>query len=232
MLFRDEQPVLSQVQFDQVSGPNTPFGVPQDGTMWYDATIKNLKFAFGGVTGTSQALVGGVAPAVLTQEYGVIVNTTPVSQTNPTSQTALMQANIPAGFLNSVNKSLFITASGLITTGVSSTIVFTVTLGSLTLMTLTSTALTTAQSNLPWEISAWVSVTTAGSSGALEAHGSVMVPLTAPAAAAAAFLDQNTAAVSTVDLTASQNLVIKAAFGSGNAGNVVSQRQMLVESMS
>lgn len=155
-----------------------------------------------------------------------------VTNTNPTTATALMTYKFPAGSLNLLSRIVDIFAAGEMTTGTGTTTTVAVTLGdgtnTRTVATWTTGSLTTGQTSLPWEFDLSFYVSTAGSSGKVFGHGLFSIPLTAPTAAVASYNDQNTAATSALDLTQLITLSVTSLFGSSNAGNAVTQDMMQI----
>lgn len=218
-LFRDENPVLATVTLDPTKqalgvGSGGIAAGANNGVMWYD--IGN---SFQTIVGSEQAGLQVVPP--ITELAGAVTNA------NPTSATNLMTFVFPAGALNTLKRTLEIFAAGEITTGTGTTTTVAVTMNdgtnTRTLLTFTTGSLTTGQTSLPWEVFGVIETNTIGSSGKMFGHGSLSIPLTAPTAAAAEYLDQNTAASSTLDLTKSITLAVNSLFGSTNAGNSVTQ---------
>lgn len=181
---------------------------------------------FGSSTGAPQIVIpSGTAGIDLVMPVTDVTNA--VTKTNPTSATALMTQKFPSGALNNLGRAIDIFAAGEVTTGVSSTVTFAVTLNdgtnTRTVATWTTGALTTGQTNLQWEIDLAFDINVAGSSGKVFGHGTYSIPLTAPTAAVSAYTDANTAASSTLDLTQLITLSVTALFGTSNAGNSVTQ---------
>jgi len=194
-------------------------GVP-NGTIWFD--VNNALYTLS-PAGTVASGFNIALPAI----------TTAVTNVNPTSATNLMTYVFPAGSLNTLGRVITIFAAGEVTTGTGTTVTFAITLNdgtnTRTIGTWTTGALTTGQTNLPWEIYFDMVTNTVGTSGKMFAHGSYTIPLTAPTAAASEYLDQNTAASSTLNLTLSNTLAVNSLFGSTNGSNSVTQDLMIME---
>jgi len=224
-LFDFELPHVQAVIFDpakQISG--TGSGAPAqglpNGSLWYD--VSN---GFNTISPTS------TTPAGLNVAIPTI--TTPVTNVNPTSATSLMTYAFPAGSLNTKGRTISLFAAGEITTGVGTTTTFTILLNDgtnvRTIDSFTTGALTTGQTNLPWEINATIVVSASGTSGTVFSHGGFIIPLTAPTAAVAEYLDQNTASSSSLNLTLGVSLAIASLFGTSNGSNSVTQDLMTLD---
>jgi len=176
--------------------------------------------------------VGDAGTAVALQSSFLIYGPQ-TALTSITTAQNLFSQSLNAGVLNKLNRILQITGSLVYTSPgtTTPTISIAVVLGSVTLCTITTAAISsTASTNLPIQFFFTLQVTTTGTSGALEVHGNVSANITAntPAAAVAAYLDTNTAASSTLDLTAAQTLKVTiASSGAGITGATL--RQALVE---
>lgn len=98
-------------------------------------------------------------------------------------------------------------------------------LGATLVLDTTAYTTTAAMTNRGWQIEGVFIVTTAGTSGQVEAQGAAKF---STSAFAAAMLDlENTAKVS-VNLAASKNLNVTAQWGTADADNTITMRQMLV----
>lgn len=215
-LFRGENPTLGRFRLDQVGAPQ----IVTEGDIWNDATLKSM-----------QAKINGLQGAL---SLTAATNVTPVTATNPNPVANLMSYAVPAGALNASGKGLYIFGSGLYTTAAAQTptIAIAVKLGSVTLLTFTSTATTASQTNFPWNFEAFLVVNATGATGTLECHGSMNILLGASATGAiSGFNDVTTAVSSTLDLTAAQTLQVTALMSSSNAGNSVAQRSLVVQTL-
>ena len=225
-LFDFELPHVQAIVFDpakQVSGIGSAApaqGLPS-GSMWFDVG--------GNLTSISPT---SITPSGLQTAIQGVQVAGKVTNANPTSATAMMTYVFPAGALNNTNRLLELFFAGEATTGTGSTMTFAVTFGdgtnTRTLFTATTGALTTGQTNLPWEIYLYNMTASTGTSGALFAHGGLSIPLTAPTAAVAEYLDQNTANSSALNLTLPITMSVTSLFGSTNAGNSVTQDMMQI----
>jgi len=133
-----------------------------------------------------------------------------------------------AGALNKTNRALRISGTIIFTVSAGTpTTTIAIKLGTVTLFTITTAALAASTGGqLKFEV--LISVAATGSSGTLEAHGSVKAQLsTSLGTAIAEYLDQNTAVTSAVNLTAALNLVASIAASTTMASAQL--RQGLVE---
>lgn len=225
-LFRDESPVSGAIILDPVKpalGPGSggvASGIPNGG-LFYDATKLNAFIV-------AHDLQSGIVSTPAIQSLAAAV-----TNANPTSATNLMTQVFDPGVLSVVGKTIYVFAGGEITTGTGTTTTVAITINdgtnTRTVLTWTTGALTTAQTNLPWEIEAFISINTAGSSGKVFAHGGFGIPLTAPTAGVTYYNDQNVAASSTIDFTKATTWAVNSLFGSSNAGNSVTQDSMILE---
>ena len=131
----------------------------------------------------------------------------------------LISKLLNAGVLNKLNRTLYIQGSLIYTSPgtTTPTITIAVTLGGVTLCTITTAAISaTASANMPIQFYFYLTTTATGASGTIESHGGVSANITAntPAAAIATYLDTNTAASSAVNLNAAQTLNVTIAASS------------------
>lgn len=171
-----------------------------------------------------------------------VTSTTPVTvNTNVTTDQQLMELSLTAGYLNSLGKPFRIASEGVYTTqtGQTPTLTFKAKLctvsgcGSgtvVTLVSITTTATNSAQTNLNWGLNLNMATAATGATGNLETHGLLNVDLsTSPTAADAVFGDTNTAVSSNIDLTAALFLDWTVAFSTNAAGaNTCTQREGVV----
>lgn len=168
-------------------------------------------------------------------EQQLVVNTTVVSLTNPTSATDMMTFTVPAptsqsAMLNAAGKVLQITAYGTYNVAAASTVVFTIKLGGATLATFTTASQATTGVTLNWQIYLVSATVTPGSAGTAECHGELNFDSGATlAAACSAFCDSNTAVITSINYTGPLLLEIMANFGTGNASSVIAERFLEVE---
>jgi hypothetical protein len=125
----------------------------------------------------------------------------------------LLSVTLNKGFLNRLARTLLVSGSIIYTSPgtTTPTISIAVKLGSVTLCTITTAAISsTASTNMPIQFAFQLDVAAIGASGTIEAHGQVSANLSANTAAAAitTFLDTNTAPSSAVDLTTSLALAV------------------------
>lgn len=206
-LFAGEQPVLGV--FSTVNAPT--IAVPQ--------------------VAPATGLGAGIALVV---PVGTMNLANAVTNVNPIAATALMTYAFPAGSLNLLNRIVDVFAAGEMTTGAetAATQTYAITLNdgtnTRTVATWTTQAQTASQTSVPWEIELVFETTTAGTSGKVFGHGSLSIPLT-PAGAIAGYLDTNTAATSTLDLTQKVTMSVTMLFASTNASNSVTQDMMVIE---
>jgi hypothetical protein len=136
----------------------------------------------------------------------------------------LLSVTLNKGFLNRLARTLLVSGSIIYTSPgtTTPTISIAVKLGSVTLCTITTAAISsTASTNMPIQFAFQLDVAAIGASGTIEAHGQVSANLSANTAAAAitTFLDTNTAPSSAVDLTTSLALAVTiASSGAGITG--------------
>jgi hypothetical protein len=240
-IFRDQR--VGSIVFEPVfenPSPSKPSAIsgPVEGIMYLDAVQK----AFGKQIGGLPIFGSEVAN----------INVTPVTgPSGTTTETAFMSFTFPSGpawvnsntgALNAVGKTVYIWAAGVATTSATT---FTPTIkirlggaigppptGSTVLTITPATAYTASQTNLPWELSAYITIqagNASGGTGTIEAHGSFATALTAPTAAASTYFDQNTATVTVGDLTTSQLLLVSATLSNGTATNAMTMRQQIVQ---
>lgn len=133
-----------------------------------------------------------------------------------TAQTLLSQA-FNAGALNLAGRTLKVRGTLIYSTTSTNvaTIIIALTLGGVTLCTITTAATNTAAStNLPVDFEFYLTVATTGSAATIESHGSVRANIgTTAAAAVAVYLDTNTAVSSAVNLLTAETLTVTLAAG-------------------
>jgi hypothetical protein len=154
--------------------------------------------------------------------------------TTITTAQTLFTFAVPAGLFNKVGRTFRVTIVGIYTSagGSTPTITIALKLGSVTLCTITTSAIdTAANTNLQWRADFLCTVVTIGTGATIEAHGSISFNLSANTAGAAlsTFGDQNVAPSSAVDLTIAENLVATiAASGAVSSAQVRSATVVLV----
>lgn len=188
----------------QTSGPATATGKNTNiGALIQDRT-NNITESVG-VAGLAQALRS--TQTVLGPQTALTAITT---------AQALISLALGAQMMNKLNRLLQINATLIYTSpGTTAPVLsFAVTLGGVTLCTITLTALsTTASTNMPIQLQFNLQTTATGTTGTLEVHGAVTANITAntPAADSANFLDTNTAASSAVNLNIAETLTLTVA---------------------
>jgi len=154
--------------------------------------------------------------------------------TTITTAQTLFTFPVPAGLFNKVGRTFRVTIVGIYSSagGSTPTITIALKLGSVTLCTITTSAIdTAANTNLQWRADFLCTVVTIGTTATIEAHGSISFNLSANTAGAAlsTFGDQNVAPSSAVDLTIAENLVATiAASGAVSSAQVRSATVVLV----
>jgi len=154
--------------------------------------------------------------------------------TTITTAQTLFTFPVPAGLFNKVGRTFRVTIVGIYSSagGSTPTITIALKLGSVTLCTITTSAIdTAANTNLQWRADFLCTVVTIGATATIEAHGSISFNLSANTAGAAlsTFGDQNVAPSSAVDLTIAENLVATiAASGAVSSAQVRSATVVLV----
>ncbi len=163
-------------------------------------------------------------------------NITPVTANgNVTSDQALQEIALPAGYLNTLKQQTIFNSSGIFTIAVAQTptLTFKVKLctisgcGSGTVVTLASiaTAATVAATNNPWNMTLSAGTSAIGASGTLIVHGFASVDIGALSTTAeTVYNDANTDLSSTIDLTAALFVDWTVTTSSGNAGNTFTEQ--------
>ncbi|MFZ1974737.1 MAG: hypothetical protein WAU89_17960 [Candidatus Acidiferrales bacterium] len=176
---------------------------------------------------TAGALVGNLLVPIWTA-----TNVSPVTaNANTTSDQDLMSIIVPANTLNSVGRTLRVKAKSVYSTPMSSTATITVKvqLGTLTLLTLVTSANAGSITNNGFLVEADITTQTAGSSAKFESSGKLEIDLgAAQSSVASVFVDSNSAVSSTLDITQNQTLQITIAFSAGSASNSATQRQLIL----
>ncbi len=154
---------------------------------------------------------------------------------NSTSDQALQEIALPAGFLNTLKQQTIFNSSGKFTIAVAQTptLTFKVKLctvsgcGSGTVVTLASivTAATVAATDNPWNMTLTAGTSATGATGTLIVHGFASVDIGALATAAeSVYNDGNTAVSSTIDLTAALFVDWTITTSTGSAGNTFTEQ--------
>lgn len=212
------------------------------------STLTGLCTGNGGFSGALNGSVGATTPntgAFTTLTSTAITNQTVkaggllsgninavTANTNTTNAQDLMTYAVAANSLNSGGRTLRIWCAGVYTTqsAQTPTLTFTLLLGGTTLATWTTGATTASQTNLPWNIEAYVITAATGGSGTMVVHGNANYRLGSGAGTTTTLADSNTAASSATDLTAAQTLKLQGTFSTNAASaNSFTQQQMVVE---
>lgn len=129
-----------------------------------------------------------------------------------TTAQSLLSFVFGAGALNVTGRKIRVKGVGIYSTTIANvaTISIALTLGGVTLCTITTPATNTAaSSNLPFEFEFELTVVTLGASATIESHGKVIANIgTVAAAVANTYLDTNTDVSSAVNLTAAATLTV------------------------
>lgn len=166
-----------------------------------------------------------------------VVSVTPVTATaNTTSDQALMELSLSAGYFNSIRQPFIFNAAGVYTTPAAQTptLNFKIKLctvsgcGSgtvITLASITSTATLASVTNNNWHMLITAYTAATGATGNFEVHGPLIVDLgTLTTSADSVFVDTNTAVSSNIDLTAALFVDFTVATSTGSASNAITQR--------
>jgi len=184
-----------------VTGPPTSSGTNPSATQ---AVVLDRTNNLLGVSGANQKLNWcRIAPVVLPAQTALTAITT--------AQT-LLSTIFNAGMLALVGRRIRVKGSLIYSTTSTNvaTISLALTLGGVTLATITTAATNTAAStNLPIQFEFEFTVASVGASGTLQSHGRVDANIgTTAAAAIATYLDTNTAVSSAVNLTAASTMTV------------------------
>lgn len=148
----------------------------------------------------------------------IVLNAQTALATITTAQNLISKA-LNAGALNKITRTLKVKGSFVYTSPgtTAPTLSIAVTLGAVTLCTITTAGIsTTASTNMPVQFEFLITVAATGSAGTIESHGRVDANITAntPAAAVATYTDTNTAVSSAVNLTTALTLAVTLAASS------------------
>lgn len=201
---------------DTKNNAGDPTGV--DGAMYYNSSLQ----AFRCYQGTEwRSCIGGLVGASTGTQ--TVVNT--AVDTLITTKTYTVPAN------NCVPGRVYrVTARGVYTSANLTTpsLIFTIRLGSTVVAASTTTNSGNGQTNRQWSVNADIICQTAGVSGTVESAGTFDIQTTATAVASAEMA--NTAPV-TVNTTTSQLLQASIKWGTANANNSFTVRQLMIESL-
>jgi len=153
------------------------------------------------VSNSRQLSVGQAAMLVLAAQTALVTITT--------AQTLLSLA-LAAGQLNAAKRTILVTGFVIFTTPAGTpTITIAILLGATTLCTITTAAVAGSQTAAQLQFQFELTVTTTGAAGSIETHGTVSAQLSAALGTAApTYMDQNAAAVGSLNLPAAQTLSV------------------------
>jgi hypothetical protein len=156
-----------------------------------------------GIVTTTGITVGAARAANIAQQAAL---------SNITVAQNLFTQLMAGGALNLLGRTLRVRGTVIYSTTATNvaTITIAIKLGAVTLCSITTAATNTAASaNLPIQFEFLLTVSTTGTAGMINAHGSVTANIgTAAAAVATVYLDTNTAAQGPVDLTIAETLAV------------------------
>jgi len=188
------------------------YGVPNAGDAFGDEGLildaqNNNLYTFG--KGNQPSLCQSTLETLLAQ----------TALTSITTAQTLLSYAFNAGALNAVGKTIVVDGYGIYTSpGTTAPVLtFTLSLGGVTLATITTGALsTTASTNMPFQFEFVLTVASAGTAGTIETHGEVDINLTAntPAGALSYYPDTNSAVSSAVNLAIAETLTLTIAASS------------------
>lgn len=177
-----------------------------------------------------------VTEAALTYARALDADTAAVTaNANVTTDQNLIAYTVGAGTFNTLTKTLRMYGAGIYTTqaGETPTVRLRVFLGGVQILSWTSAATTASATDIAWSLDSWITVSTIGASGKVEAHGIATVTLgTTPGVAAAVYQDAITAASAAIDLTAAASLQVTGRFSTQPGAaprNSITQRLLVVE---
>lgn len=195
---------------------NIPTGVvpttPAVGDFWVPAQVVP---SFSEVSGSAISMVGNIYSLAGAQAATTVNTATTITGSSFT---------IPAGLMNVAGKTIEGEAwlTNINTTG-TPTVAIAVKIGSVTLATCTSAAITNAVT-APVHFTFTVKTAAVGATGTDEAHCALDIPLAAAANAVGRYMDNNTAVSSTYDHTAANALVLVGT--SAGASNTLTLRDL------
>jgi hypothetical protein len=189
------------MSFDLITtGPVSPTGAaPQAAPNGLILDQQNNVVSSVGKSGVGQAL----------QNALTVLQAQTALATITTAQVLLTKA-LNAYFLNQAGRTLLVTGYGVFTTPAGTpTMTFAITLGGVTLCSITTAATAGSGTNIPFQFQFTLSTATTGAAGTIESHGSLTVGITAVAAAAMAnYTDTNTAVSAAINLTTALSLAL------------------------
>jgi len=182
-------------------------------------------------TGALQDYIGGSATAGQGAHVSRSNNVTPVTvAANVTTAQNLQSFSVVTAAMNTIGYGLHVTGYGFYSLGTNTpTLTFAVNLGSLTLCTWTTGVTTISAANAPFQFTCDAVTTTAGTSGVLEAHGTLSIDLGATnLIGETVYGDTNTSTVGTVSLGTSQTLQVTVTSSLGSTSNSFTERALYV----
>ena len=187
------------------------------GDHWYNTSQKSHRFQSSAGT---QGLVGLLYANTSVPAENIVANTT--ATTNFASN-----VSIPANAL-AVGKVIRVTANGVYGThSTAPTLIMRLRFGATDLAVSTTTTMTASQTNRGWRLEADLIVISIGATGTVEVQG--QAAYSSGTAGATINLDLKNTAVVTVDTTVAQTLQVAVTWGTANASNTITLRQMTVE---
>jgi hypothetical protein len=175
-------------------------------------------------------------------QYQIFNLTAPVTLTNPTSATVIWQPTTAYGqqgytqvpvpfapnFLNRIGVGFEYYVAGIYNLGATSTVIFTVTLGGVTIATWTTGSQSNTGASLLWSFSGYAFCQSVagpgGGNGSLMSHGNLQFALGATTAASVtSYNDTNTAAITNAAMNLSLPLQLQflVNLGSGNSSSTI-----------
>ena len=194
-----------------------PFGTITKGPL--NATGVNGAAAPNGLSFDQQnnvlSSVGSAAQESVLQTALIILNAQTALTAITTAQNLISKA-LNAGFLNRTGRTLLLTGFGIFTTPAGTpNLTFALTLGGVTLASITTANTAGSGTNIPFQFSFEMTVASTGASGTIESHSTISAGITAVAAAAmATYADTNVAVSSAVNLTSALTLLVTIAASS------------------
>lgn len=163
--------------------------------------------------------------------FAISTSVTTVSA-NTTADQNLSSASIAGNRMNGGTRTLRVFAAGVFSTQAVSqpAITFKLKFGGVTLLSWSVAAPGAQVAGDGWSILAYITTVTTGSSGTVEAHGTLHIDTGALTAAATVFVDNNNAVSSAINLTAAQTLQPTIAFTTNaSTSNTCTSRQLVAE---
>jgi hypothetical protein len=204
------------------------FGQGQGGS--YDCAGALIADAQSGILSMVTGTISEPSGKTAMQSALSIIQTQTAVTAITTAQNLFSRA-LAANVLNQVGRTVLFSAYGVYTTPGTSTPTMTIalTLGGVTIMTVTTAALSaTASTNLQWQFVCQFTVVTAGAAGTVEAHGNLAANISAntPGSALSEYADQNTAVSGAINLTTALTIALTIA-----ASSAVTSAQLRIGSI-